>query len=160
MRLQTILTTFIVAIGVTIPGAGVAQVTEGPECGRFVLYLDVNASHLTDQGDEGPSPGDQRVLHSYLVDNDGNRLGESHAVSTFMPAMEDGKLPVHVSLFHTFANGSIASMAVARPNNPGPKVRLLPHDLSRPVVGGTGEFAHVTGTITSTTLDDGRRELA
>jgi len=159
MHVKTTLATIIVSIGFAVPGSIFAQEADGPECGTFVVYLDVNSSHLADHGEDGVSPGDQRVIHSYLLNDDGNRLGESHAVTTYMPPMDDGTHPGHVNLHHSFANGSIASVAVARPRNPTSEIRLLPHDLSRPVVGGTGEFAHVTGTITSTTLDDGRRQL-
>ncbi len=160
MFTKTLLTVALLAgIGVSLAGDASAQEATGPTCGTFAVIAKIDTWHAVDHGDEGESPGDVRLLRVNLLDHDGEEIGESYTVVTLLPSPEDGPQMVRSDSHHMFANGALAISTVTQTPNTNTDVKELTHTLQRPVVGGTGDFAHATGTVTTATLPDGSREM-
>jgi hypothetical protein len=156
-----ILKTAAVGIAALCPvpiGTASAQDAEGPECGRFVVAMELVAGHFVDTGAEGASPGDQRLARMNILDQDGRQIGTRYVVGIAMPAA-DGKYALHGTLYDDFANGSITSQAIAMPSDITDTSRNVGHDIEGAVTGGTGAFAQATGTMSERTRDDGVREM-
>lgn len=136
-----------------------AQTVEELQCGSFTVMLELDARHYVDHGEPGESPGDQRLTSAHIIDAAGNRIGERHVVGTVMPSVGSDSHVLHVSVHDAFANGSIISQEVGSPPQLTDTSRAISHDNPGAVSGGTGEFAHATGTVTAVTNDDGVREV-
>lgn len=158
MHVRTLVTAAGAVTALASAGNALGQVTSEPHCGTFVVYAEVSAWHVLDHGEEGETPGDQVTLNTNMLDADGNVVGVSHTVVTYLPEMEDGSQLIHGSSYHTYPNGSIALVTVTPATITHDEAELIDHLHERPVVGGTGDFAHATGTATAVTLEDGTRQ--
>ena len=137
-----------------------AQDAARPACGPFTLERSLGTMAFVDLGAEGKSPGDQRVIRNTLQDQDGNEVGAIHIVSTLLAEQgPDGEDRLMAQGVVDLPNGTISVVTLlavpAADASPGPD---KPNE--SPVTGGTGAFAHATGVMTTTTLEDGRRELS
>jgi hypothetical protein len=137
-----------------------AQETERPACGSFNVFGTVETRGFVDLGDVGPTGGDQRVGRYTLSDDDGNDLGVMHFSSIAMPPWDRAESPVMTTLHYSFDNGSLIAISVIGLPRPANTDAGPDEDLVYAVTGGTGDFAHASGTLTTRTLDDGRREMA
>lgn len=134
--------------------------SEGPPCGSFDVVIRQDARKYVDHGDEGASPGDQRLNRATLLDPEGNKLGDSYLVATMLP-LKDGEddYTVHSSTVSEFPNGTITAIGIARPKDPESEQAGIAHPVVWTVTGGTGAFVTARGTMTATTRDDGARAL-
>ncbi|MEM7442380.1 MAG: hypothetical protein AAF414_03500 [Pseudomonadota bacterium] len=140
-------------------GVALAQDGTGPECGVFVHVAEVDARHFVDHGDDGPSPGDQRLSSHTLYDSEGNEVGTYHVAATLLPQAPGDDHVFHATIVSTYPNGTITGIALASPPNPEDTSRGPHRETVRSVTGGSGDFAHATGTMTSIMLDGGRQEI-
>lgn len=145
------------AISFALAGTAVAQESKGPDCSTFTAFLDADRIEFIDNGAEGPSAGDQRIGRYFLLDDDGNRIGEMEFVTVVLPPSEDGKVKLFATGHHTFANGALALSLIYELPDVTDTSQGGTTDLTHVITGGTGEFAHATGSITITTTADGRR---
>jgi hypothetical protein len=148
-----------VAGGFLSSGAA-AQDMAGPECGSFTLERTLGSMTFVDLGAEGKSPGDQRVIRNTLSDRGGNEVGSIHIISTLVSADgPEGEDQLLARAVVDLPNGTISVVTLltvpGADESPGPD---KPNDSS--VTGGTGAFAHATGVMTTTTREDGARELS
>lgn len=134
---------------------GFAQDSAGPTCGTFEVVIRFDEGTPVDNGAEGPSPGDQRVLRYLAYDADDKQIGQMLITATVMPQRDDGDYDLHSHLVHNFSNGTIVSVesprlsAVLRPE-------ISPdHVIEGAVTGGTGAFAGATGTTRAQPLENG-----
>jgi len=139
-------------------GSSSAQGADGPECGTFAVAMELVSGDFVDTGAEGPSPGDQRITFSNIRDQDGRQIGNRYVVAIAVPA-SGGNYVLYGTLYDEFANGSVTSQAIAMPPDITVTSRSISHDLKGAVTGGTGAFAHVSGTTSERTRDDGVREV-
>ncbi|MEM7446078.1 MAG: hypothetical protein AAF414_22350 [Pseudomonadota bacterium] len=141
----------------TIAGVASAQQASDPHCGNFVAFVVNDDVTVVDQGPEGASPGDQRIIRGRLTDTDGNRIGRQHAIATISHSSVEGEPLFYVTLLETFDVGTVASTAmIPSPNALDPSSRP-DASYQRAVTGGTGDFAHATGTVTLESTADGSR---
>lgn len=136
--------------------AAAAQGGIAPECGPFRMMLENEHRHFVDVGQEGASPGDMRVLRMNLKDEGGNKAGTLHISSVLLPpVMEEGAQNVQATQHHVFENGTIASIAIIlQPDMDNIDVEPVA-SYDAPVLGGTGEFIHVSGAINRSMDVDG-----
>jgi len=137
-----------------------AQESEGPACGAFKVYGDIETRAFIDLGDVGATPGDQRVGRYTLFDDDGNDMGAMNFSSIVMSPEEGAEDPVMTTLHYAFANGAIVAIGVIALPSPADTGTGPDHDLQYAVTGGTGDFAHASGTLTTRTIEDGRRQMS
>jgi len=137
-----------------------AQESKGPVCGVFKVFGSVETRAFVDLGDVGATPGDQRVGRYALLDDDGNDMGVMHFSSIVMPPQKGAEDPVMTTLHYAFANGTIVALSVIGLPSPADTGAGPDHNLQYAVTGGTGDFAHVSGTLTTRTIEDGRREMS
>lgn len=148
-----------VSFAVTIAGSNGAHAAEEPTCGIFSVFGAVETRAFVDLGESGPSSGDQRVGRYKILDNDGNDLGSMHFASIVMPPWEADESPAMTTLHFAFDEGSLVATSVIALPAPDDTDIGPDHELHYAVTGGTGKFAHATGTLATKTLDDGRRQM-
>lgn len=136
--------------------ATAAQGGTAPECGPFKMMLENEHRHFVDVGPEGASPGDMRVLRMNLMDEAGDKVGTLHISSVLLPpVMADGAQNVQATQQHVFENGTIASVAIIlQPDMDNIDVEPVA-SYAAPVLGGTGDFIHVSGAIDRSMDEDG-----
>lgn len=139
--------------------SAIAQDAEGPECGTFMLTYENAWREYIDHGAEGPSTGDQLISLGYLIDEAGNQVGEVDIITTVLAAPDDEHHPVLAILHHTFPNGSLNSVVRGALPDASDVSRGTAATHERPITGGSGEFAHATGTATSVQNPDGSRAV-
>lgn len=137
-----------------------AQGADRPVCGTFKVIGAVETRGFVDLGDVGPTGGDQRVGRYRLSDDAGNDLGIMHFSSIVMPPLKGAETPVMTTLHYAFDNGSLVATSVIGLPRPADTNAGPDDDLEYAVTGGTGEFAHASGTLTTRPLDGGRREMS
>lgn len=154
MLFKPLLTPAIIAL--TSFAAAGAQGDAAPKCGPFAMMLENEHRHFVDTGPEGASPGDMRVLRMNLRDEGGNKAGTLHISSVLLPpVMDDGAQNVQATQQHVFENGTIASIAIIlQPDMDNIDVEPVA-SYAAPVLGGTGDFIHVTGAIDRSMDADG-----
>lgn len=149
----------ILAAAVLPLGVASAQDSAVPHCGAFVSYLEPQSVEVLDLGAEGPSAGDQRLIHETIFDADGNAIGTQDALATLLARTDgQGRDLFFVTLLASFADGELASTALIPSRDTATRAAGPTSQYSRIVTGGTGAFAHATGTVQLETLADGRRQ--
>jgi len=159
MRLIARFGATIACAGMACSGIAMAQGAGGPECGTFTVYYDPQSREYVDHGAEGPSTGDQRISMGHLLDEEGNQVGVVDIVTTVLTAPEGEDQAILAIFYHAFDNGSLTSVARTVIPNASDLNRGTPANPERPITGGSGDFAHATGTVTSVHNPDGLRGL-
>ena len=140
----------IVALGVLVSGAGVADAHGGKGKKTLRLVATELQSEFIDVGAPGPSLGDQLVISESLAKN-GNDVGMSGVVCTVTHTTP----PYDVVTFHCVATLSLQRgqitlqglIEVQGPDDPGPfKVAIT---------GGTGAFRGAGGVAVVRDVSDG-----
>ena len=150
--------TLALALLLSSIGGAAAAAASGPACGRFVVFAEIDKADVVDVPPEGYSPGDLGIVRNRLLNDDGSAAGTEFILGTAMREL-DGNFVRHVSIQAMFANGTVTSLGMLiTPMDPPPD-KVLKVPFVRSVTGGTGDFARATGTVTSTLLDDGRRQV-
>jgi hypothetical protein len=132
-----------------------AQDSAGPDCGTFETTIRFETGAGVDNGTDGPSPGDVRVLRYRIYGADDEPVGQMVVTATVMPQRDDGDYDLHSHLVQTFANGTVVSVEwptlseVLRPEVSPDQV------IDGAVTGGTGAFAGVTGTTRAVPVENG-----
>jgi hypothetical protein len=137
-----------------------AQEADAPACGAFKVFGTAEARGFVDLGDVGPTGGDQRVGRYKLFTADGKDLGVMHFSSIVMPKWKSRESPLMTTLHFAFANGSLVAVSVIGLAKPADTDTGPDEDLEYAVTGGTGDFAHASGTLITRTADDDRREMS
>lgn len=154
MPAKPLLTVAIITLISSVPAT--AQEGAAPECGPFAMMLENEHRHFVDSGAEGASPGDMRVLRMNLRDEGGNKVGTLHISSVLLPpVMEEGGQNVQATQQHVFENGTIASIAIILQPDMDDIDTEPVANYAAPVLGGTGEFIHVSGAIDRSMDKDG-----
>jgi hypothetical protein len=144
----------------TVTGVGGAHAAEETICGDFIVFGAVETRAFVDLGETGPSSGDQRVGRYKILDNDGNDIGTMHFSSVLMPPWQADEAPAMTTLHFAFGDGALVATSVIALPAPSDTDIGPDHELHYAITGGTGVFAHATGTLATKTLDDGRRQMA
>jgi hypothetical protein len=137
-----------------------AQEADAPACEAFKVLGTAETRGFVDLGDVGPTGGDQRVGRYKIFDADGKELGVMHFSSIVMPKWESRERPVMTTLNFAFANGSLVATSVIGLPKPADPDAGPDEDLEYAVTGGTGDFAHASGTLITRTTDNGQREMS
>lgn len=150
--------TFVAAMAVLLPfmvAQGLAQDSAEPSCGTFTVIIRYDTGTPVDNSDEGPGPGDQRILRYLAYDADDKQVGQMLITATVMPQREDGDYDLHSHLVHTFQNGTIVSVESPRLSEVLRTEVSPSHVIEGAVTGGTGAFAGATGTTHAEPIENG-----
>jgi hypothetical protein len=131
-------------VGCSSDGGSTVVVSHGP----------VPAPTYVDNGDEGPSPGDERIWH-FPGTADGKEVTTDWVMTTTaLDAPEKGvETRVTLGVF-SFGNGDTLLLEGVG-LYPGEGAVLKPSTtLERAIVGGTGKYAGATGSVVSEHLAD------
>ncbi len=143
--------TTAVAFAQDDPGNAAPSALEGP---TIRLVADVGAVTTVDLGRPGQTPGDLYAFRAAVRDASGNEVGRVLGTQTIMRV---GRRVATVQAAGTFelpggqiAFGGLSGYPRAEAGNvPG-------RTYVRPILGGTGAYAGVGGTVATTRRDDGR----
>jgi hypothetical protein len=134
---------------------GFAQDSTGLSCGTFEVVIRYDTGTPVDNGVEGPSPGDQRIIRYLVYDADDKKMGQMLITATVMPQRDDGDYDLHSHLVHSFPNGTIVSVESPRLSEVL-RAEISPHHvIEGAVTGGTGAFAGTTGTTRAEPMENG-----
>ncbi|MEM7279670.1 MAG: hypothetical protein AAF385_16285 [Pseudomonadota bacterium] len=111
------------------------------------MILTMGEITFVDNGDEGVSPGDNRILTHYLADENGQEIGFVNVISTVLhsPAPDtttmyaEGSIHVDAGTLHWSNTSTLEDAADTS--------RTTDEAFDTIVVGGTGAFRHATGTF-------------
>ena len=154
MRLSTILTVFAATITAAPAFTAAAQDAAAPECGSFTLTADLVSRHFHDAGDEGSSPGDKRLTHFDLTNKAGEKVGVLYIVATVLPGSDGDRFTAVATLHAEFSNGALVYQGVGSTPNPADTARTVDHEIRYAVLGGSGDFAHATGSVTGRPIEN------
>ena len=106
-------------------------------------------------GSNPPRIGDRRLNRWQYVDDNGQPVGMRYIESTVVGVDEADGDPVIVDALSVFSNGTIVSRGFAYA--PNARQTFVSHDQPAyfAIVGGTGDFARATGTVSAVSLGDG-----
>ena len=130
----------VVALAVA---AGPAQAQQ--ECEEFTLVAGEKSVEIVDNGKQGDSAGDVRIVTRNLLSERGEEFGVSYFVSTVLGPGSDGHMMFMGNSHIVFRDGEIVGQAKyerqndTTPENPKPVVIV--------VQGGTGIYKDATGTV-------------
>ncbi|MEM7444883.1 MAG: hypothetical protein AAF414_16290 [Pseudomonadota bacterium] len=111
------------------------------------LFLSAQSIEFLGDEIEGAQAGDRRILVNRLHDEEGNDLGESHIVTTVVAETSDGSHLLTATGTVIFPTGRIyVASSGDIPDAADETIAVGGHWA---IVGGTEEFAHATGWITS-----------
>lgn len=131
-------------IGATLP---IAQASEGPACGVFVVYGKYGPVSIVDQGEPGVDIGDSRSGFVRLFDEDGREIGEKYFFSVVSKGPEEGTFRLIGHGHYVLPGGTIAISANYRMLDP--TVDRAPTDpVENIVIGGSGTYFGARGLIT------------
>jgi hypothetical protein len=134
-----------------------AQNASGPDCGEFTVYIENDDVEFFDIDPEGTSAGDRRVGRYDVLDENSDHIGYFLFASTILPPLGDGTHQALGNGRYDLANGTIAASMVYELVDPTDTQSGAVQEFVYPVLGGTGEFAGVHGTLLSMTDEAGRR---
>lgn len=147
MRNRLLLITAVAALGVSAcssDSGSTVVVSHGP----------VPAPTYLDLGDEGASPGDQRIWHFSGTSDGGDVVLDFVMTTTAIDAPETAVETRSTLGVFSFGNGdSLLLQGVGV--YPGEGATLKPSaTLERAIIGGTGKYAGATGSVVSEHLPD------
>jgi len=134
---------------------GLAQDQAGPDCGTFEVAHRLDVAETLDNGDKGPSPGDQRILQYLTYNAEDKQVGQMLIVATVMHPRSDGDFDLHSSLVHSFPNETITSVESPRLSEVLQTDVSPDHVIERAVTGGTGAFAGAVGVTSAEPVESG-----
>jgi hypothetical protein len=122
--------------------------------GSVDVYGSGNTGIAVDLAAPGPTPGDTTMIDSALVDAAGRPAGRVLGSQTLVSAAPD-RMRSEAQLTFQLSAGTIVVGGLSE--RPPSGAGLVPGVLyARPVLGGTGRYAGVTGTVSTTLEESGR----
>ena len=141
-RLTNVLSGAVLAAGLVVAGAGGAS-ADG-DCEAFTLTAGAKTTHILDNGDDGPSPGDVRVLERDLDDADGTPIGVVYMVSTLVKVGEGDVHTFAADFSFDLRDGSMSGRSLYhRPND----TSLYTDPITIHITGGAGYYDEVEGVV-------------
>ncbi|MEM7445945.1 MAG: hypothetical protein AAF414_21665 [Pseudomonadota bacterium] len=144
------------ALSPMAPSAASGQ--EGCELPNILLRVGEIA--FIDHGDDGVTPGDNRVLLHYLFDDDGEEIGTVHALSTVLHSPTAEGTTIYVEGTLHVDSGTVHWTNTQTLADPGDTSRSTADHVETVIAGGTGAFQHARGIMLVTPLDDNEYELS
>ena len=132
--------------------------SDTPDTLELVSDPDDEAFDVVDLGDKGRTAGDVYVFDGAMLDPDsGDVAGHVYGTQTSI-AVEDGNEIVQANLTYEVGEGSqIVVAGTAEYPEKGGGLVVGEHYV-RAILGGTGDYAGVTGTMTTVRDEDGSYE--
>ncbi|MEM1361953.1 MAG: hypothetical protein AAGF94_09595 [Pseudomonadota bacterium] len=142
---------FLLAIAMASP-IGTLN-AEPHDCGSFSLQRKMVGSVVI--GSNPPQIGDRRLNRWEYFDDTGEVVGERYIESTVVGLDEVEGDPLIVDVISVFANGTIISRGFAHVPNAHATFVTHKDPAHFAIVGGTGDFARATGTVSAVPIGDG-----
>ncbi|WP_420337280.1 hypothetical protein [Roseibium sp.] len=144
-------------------GIGSAHALE--QCQPFSVTAPMNEHRVVKvvkQGSDAPMPGDLRIGHSDLVDNNGNAVGSVEWETRVLGEDDAGQVRLASDVVLSFENGNLyarsGAYTVDKPVH-SPETRTIANDQTRDVLGGSGVFEDANGKITFSMQENGDAQL-
>lgn len=155
-QLQRVRSRPAMAIAVCGALAGAIAVADVARAETFTLRTGGGDIVPVDLGAKGKSPGDLYVFHGDVFDGAGTRVGALVGEQTSI-ALGSQVETVQGSVTFELADGQIVAGGLSQYPLDAAGL-LVGTGYARPVLGGTGRYAGMRGTLTSTRLPDGGYE--
>ncbi|MEM1153268.1 MAG: hypothetical protein AAGI44_03950 [Pseudomonadota bacterium] len=150
------------AVGVFFALTGLASSTAAGQdnCSLPDMILTVGEITFVDNGDEGVSPGDNRILTHYLADENGEDIGVVNVISTVLhsPAPESTTMYAEGSMH--FETGTLHWSNTSTLVDAADTSRTTDDAFDTVVLGGTGDFRYATGTFHLAPRADGSYDMS
>jgi hypothetical protein len=117
----------------------------GRPAGKLRVTVQRGPQRGIDLGDPGPSAGDLSVFAANVVDRRGRRAGRVHGTQTTIRS-ENGALTVHGMMTFDLKAGDLVVGGLSQYPRRGRGTRVG-RAYVRPVLGGTGRYAGMRGTV-------------
>lgn len=142
---------FLLVLGLISPLS--AQGASGPDCAPFSLQRKMVGSVVI--GSDPLQIGDRRLNRWEYYDDAGEVVGMRYIESTVVGIDHDAGDPLIVDVISVFDTGTIISRGFA--HVPNARTTFETHDDPAyfAIVGGTGQFARATGTVSAFPLGNG-----
>jgi hypothetical protein len=145
-------------------GIGSAHALE--QCQPFTVTAPMNEHRVVKvvkQGSDAPIPGDLRIGHSDLVDNNGNAVGSVEWETRVLGEDDAGQVRLASDVVLSFEKRqSLCSFwGLYRSTNRfiHRKTRTIGNEQTRDVLGGSGVFEDANGQITFSMQENGDAQL-
>ena len=139
-------------------GSGPAAADQGHECGAFTLFMKLESSHFTDQGEPGISAGDVRMGRYELFTEDEESAGTMYFSSMVMPHTKGAPQLLGSALFN-LDEGSITDSLVYELPDPANTNETPTGEVVAVITGGSGEYRNVAGTVTTSEAEGDLRKV-
>lgn len=135
-----------------------APANEPAACGEFTVWTEIIGRELVDHPPKGSSAGDQRLFTALVRDAQGREIGEAFTTATVMPQDQQGRFTTLVNRWMVLDDGAIHTTKLAYPPDAGDISQTPEHKVIGTIVGGTGIYAHASGTVAGQKLEPGKRQ--
>ena len=122
----------------------------------FTIKSTVPTITYIDLANPGKGAGDRYIFHSRLL-RDGRQIGRLHGIKDTIRLDRGTEVVQNLLTFQFRGNGSIVVAGITRLSSDGRHEAglIFGRPFERAIIGGTGRFKNVTGTLISTRLDSG-----
>lgn len=126
-------------------------------CDLEDLLISIGEVEYVDNGREGPSAGDNRILLLHLHDESGEHVGHVNAISTVLHGFESDITTIHVEGTVHLEGGRFHWTNTQTLADPQDTTRSTNDEVHSVVLGGSGVFENVGGIMISRPEGDGGR---
>lgn len=157
MKLRALLAALLLAVMVVAVGCGDDDENEEGATETIDVIAISDEGFQVDLGKSGPSHGDLAVFDSDLEFADGGgEAGRLYGVQTSVDVTE-GRRVQQAQITYDLPDGQIVIGGVSEGPAEG-RGLVEDQEFTRPIIGGTGEYAGAGGEVTTTLTADGRYE--
>ena len=140
-----------------LPAVALAACGSGYKTTKLTLVDNTSRATVVsnDVAPHGPSPGDSRTFSTSLVTPSGTPAGrlEGEGTTTSVRRTATGLEETRIGQLDFFLSNGTVVIGGAYVSRPGRNPTVRP--IVRPIIGGTGQYANATGTLTQSPLPGG-----
>ncbi|MEM7463630.1 MAG: hypothetical protein AAF362_13240 [Pseudomonadota bacterium] len=123
-----------------------APAAAGQTCENMSLLMSNEKILFLGDKLKGAQPGDRRILNWRVHDSDGSKLGAFHVVTTVLSDTENGHFITSTGSL-VVDTGEVHAIITTELPDASSEAQSSTDAVNWAIVGGTGEFAHATGTL-------------
>lgn len=136
-----------------------AQQPFDPTCAPLAIERQLDRVTFIDQGEEGVSVGDRRVLRFDLLSQDGALIGSQQVMATVVHGHMASAYEMMIDGTVILDAGMVRVSTIGPLRDPADTSTASADTLQWAVDGGTGAFAGAFGTMTTTPRGDGAYDV-
>ncbi|MEM8564162.1 MAG: hypothetical protein AAGF57_18130 [Pseudomonadota bacterium] len=129
-------------------------------CSLPDMLLTVGEITFVDNGDEGVSPGDNRILTHHLADENGDEVGIVNVISTVLHSPVPAATTMYAEGAMHFDAGTLHWSNTSTLVDAADTSRTTDDAFDTVVLGGTGAFRYATGTFHLAPRADGSYDMS